>query len=137
MEGGLTQSARTGFWDSCRDLDPRDWVAYLLVLATCRLSVSSRGCDERRWKLVPCHKIRKMDRHCLWLAPNYFCVNILPLNAHAKFLVSTFFLKDDFDESIHKCTNYFCVNMHRFFWDWCKVVSIKHMYNQVIAYNFL
>ena len=41
----------------------------------------------------------------------------------------TFSLKDDFDESIHKCTNYFCVNMHRFFFeiDAKQYISIKHI----------
>ena len=36
------QSARAWFWVTCRDLGCRDWVAYLLILATCRLPVFSR-----------------------------------------------------------------------------------------------
>ena len=33
---GPSQSARAQIWVSCRDLDRRDWVAYLIALTTCR-----------------------------------------------------------------------------------------------------
>ena len=49
---GTMQSARARIWVSCRDLDLRDWVTYLHVLATCRLPVSSLGALPPREELV-------------------------------------------------------------------------------------
>ena len=57
----LSQSVRARILISCRDLERRDWVAYLLLLATCRLPVSSRRAE--RYSL----KIQIIPWNCFWI----------------------------------------------------------------------
>ena len=78
------QSARAGFWVSCRDLDRRDWVAYLLVLATCRLPVSSLEGERSRKNdaTILQTRLKKLSVQGCWKNCFYY-IYIHPLNYKA------------------------------------------------------